>query len=507
MAGSRPAKTPRSVMMLVLLVAFAAVVPLHHAWGQTVINVPGDAPTIQAAIDAAAPGDMVLVVPGTYFENINFRGKAITVESSQGPDVTILDGSSAGSVVTFSSGEGLASVLRGFTVQRGNSSSDGGGVRIVSSSPTIQGNAITNNRACGGGGGIDADFSSARIEGNVITNNGQSASCSGGVGGGGVGIGGAGQVQLINNVIADNSWSSFSGGGITLWAAGSPTIRGNVIRNNSAYNQGGGMWIINQSDASIVQNLIVGNRAQRGGGIYWLVPSGARGPLLVNNTIADNDGEGSGIFASGFDAQSKLYNNIVVGSPGQPAVVCDQFYDPTPPILIANDVFSPAAVPYGGTCGDLTGTNGNQSADPLFVDPVAVDYHLTSTSPAIDAGDTSAPELPAMDFDGDPRVVGPAIDQGVDEFTIRVPSEPTDLTATRSRKTAIVRWSPPLSDGGTTILSYTVTVSDGRSVIVDASVTSVTFEDIRKKETYTFTVVATNAVGSGRPASVTLPPG
>jgi len=70
-----------------------------------------------------------------------------------------------------------------------------------------------------------------------------------------------------------------------------------------------------------------------------------------------------------------------------------------------------------------------------------------------------------------------------------------------------VSWSPPDSDGGSPILSYTVTVSDGRSVTVDAATTSVTFDGIRRKQTYRFSVVATNAIGSSDPTSLTLPAG
>ncbi len=47
-----------------------------------IINVPADQPTIQDAINAATTGDTVLVADNTYFENINFIGKAITVASN-----------------------------------------------------------------------------------------------------------------------------------------------------------------------------------------------------------------------------------------------------------------------------------------------------------------------------------------------------------------------------------------------------------------------------------------
>jgi hypothetical protein len=46
---------------------------------QITVHIPADYPTIQAKIDVASNGDAVLVAEGEYYENINFRGKAITL--------------------------------------------------------------------------------------------------------------------------------------------------------------------------------------------------------------------------------------------------------------------------------------------------------------------------------------------------------------------------------------------------------------------------------------------
>ena len=84
-----------------------------------ILHVPGDFPTIQEAIDAAVDGDEVEVHPGTYFEAIDFLGKAIRVYSTDGRDVTIIDAQQTGSVVTCGSGEGSDTVLDGFTITGG----------------------------------------------------------------------------------------------------------------------------------------------------------------------------------------------------------------------------------------------------------------------------------------------------------------------------------------------------------------------------------------------------
>ena len=97
--------------LLMILTLLIASVPWTSSWGGT-LNVPDSFSTIQAAIDAAFfPGDVVLVAPGVYQENLTFLGKTITVRSSDGPAVTVIDGSgltlgpTQGSVVNFTSGD------------------------------------------------------------------------------------------------------------------------------------------------------------------------------------------------------------------------------------------------------------------------------------------------------------------------------------------------------------------------------------------------------------------
>jgi parallel beta-helix repeat protein len=443
--GQSPRIAKSLILTLVIVAAFLSTATTARAQSTLVVDddehgTPvscGDTstayPTIGAALASASSGDTVLVCPGTYVENVNFGGKTLTLRSTDGPAVTIIDGNATDSVVAFVSGEGSTTTIEGFTIRNGRSGfdtsgfGDGGGIRIQNASPTIRGNIIVDNRACTGVG-VSVSFGSPLIEHNTISNN-QQAGCSGGIGGGGISVGGASNVRIFENTISGNVLTSADGGGISLFAAGQPVVERNIIVGNSVSGlspcaSGGGIVLFNQSDAVIAGNVIAGNSAGCGGGVYWLVPSGATGPVLTNNTIADNNSpQGSAILADGFDAGAMIINNSIGAAPGQTAVFCGDFNDLNPPIFRFNNVFSPAGLPYGGACTDQTGANGNISEDPQFVDPVSGDYHLQTTSPNVDAGDNSAPSLPAADIDGDARVVdanadgSAVVDIGADEVT------------------------------------------------------------------------------------------
>jgi hypothetical protein len=390
------------VISVLLLVSASAIAKT--------IYVPKDYPTISQAINAASNGDTIIVDPGTYNESIDFMGKAIKVASAKGPEKTIINGGGSSAVVSFTSGETPSSILEGFSVE---GASGGAGIQVSNSSATIKGNYIMNNNtSCPTGAGISVYFGSPVIQNNVIKNNGD-LSCESG--GGGIAIDGAASAQILNNLIVDNAGSS----AISLFAAGTPTIEDNIIANNdNSYGSGGAIGMVNESAAAVIQNLMYDNIASTGTEIYFLVPDGAQPPLFVNNTIVGGSGstQGTAVYAAGFDDQVEFYNNLLIGQSGQNPVYCDDTYDPTPPTFSYSDAWAPDGTGFEGTCASEGNENKNISGNPKFVNPAKGNFELKAKSPAINAGDNNAPDIPKKDLAGHRRIVGGIIDIGAYEY-------------------------------------------------------------------------------------------
>ena len=358
---------------------------LKLTYEDNVVFVPDDYPTIQEAINAVENGDIVLVNPGTYVENINYNGKNITVASlfyttqdTSYISQTIIDGNQDGSVVTFESGEDSTAFLCGFTITNGDGGYGGGGISI-SGSPLIEDCIIQNNSATRGGGIYVAG--SPTIKNNTIQNNSVT------IAGGGI-ISYGGEMVIQNNLISQNH-SDVYGGGIHIEFSGFIEITNNLISANSS--QCGGAICFNAENAGgiIKNNLVIENIAEYLHSDFSYLTGNHE---LINNTFAYNvvDSIGMGF---GSRCNAVLINNIIWENADEEIKV----YPETNVDVRYCDV-------QGGWEGE-----GNIDSDPLFVNPDEEDFHLQDTSPCIGAGIDEIEingtwyYAPLFDIEGNPR--------------------------------------------------------------------------------------------------------
>ena len=272
-------------------VAAGALASATASWAQDTLRVPQDYPTIQAAIDAAAPGATVSVASGTYFVSLTID-KSVTLASQSGAAVTTLDGGRAGRVI-FARGTGAESVaIVGFTIMNGlglesmsvPAPGSGSGVYVESlAGATLRDNVVRDNVGCAGVGVAALDVTVAIVH-NEIVRNVQDSSCDGGDGGGVlVRGGGAGPSLLASNTITANVVGGY-GGGLAIEDA-TAVVRDNDIRDNEA-NSGGGISF-DLSAGVISDNLLIRNSAETGGALR-LAPIDGNRLLVTGNTILDN---------------------------------------------------------------------------------------------------------------------------------------------------------------------------------------------------------------------------
>jgi len=363
-----------------------------------VINVPGDYQTIQEGISAAYTGDTVLVAPGIYDENINFKGKAITVASNyiMSGDTnyinhTVIDGSQpanpdSASVVTFNSGEDTTSVICGFTITGGTGTPIwatyrvGGGIFCSYGSAKILHNKIIDNTVSSSdialGGGVFCSNNYIIIRNNIIRDN--SLEGNNGSYGGGFYSYQTSCLDVSENIITQNLDITGGAGVFCQNPYGPVTVSQNVFSNNfgleTTIGYGGGLNIDDAYDypVEIDRNQFLHNSSNNGGGFYEKNCYNLR---LTNNIFIGNDGYYSGGAICNYHEEANYRSQIInntffnntAGIGGGAISYFSDFTGSSPVIL--NCIFWENSASTGK---DIC----NWSGDTLFVYYSDIDYDL-----------------------------------------------------------------------------------------------------------------------------------
>ncbi|MBN2180621.1 MAG: S8 family serine peptidase [Sedimentisphaerales bacterium] len=369
------------------------------------LRVPDGYGTIQAAINAASDGDTIWVADGLYTgtenRNIDFKGKAITLKSENGPESCIIDcflKDQEGFAVYFHSGEGPDSVINGFTLMNGYVGGRGGAISCDQSSPTIT-NCIFQANKAGKYGGAIYNFNNSSP---TIT-----------------------YCTFYQNSAGINQSESGNGGGICNLINSNPNIIDCLFFRNSATYQGGGIYNDDYSEPVIIRCTFKENSAKYGGGIYNYFNSN---PTLSNCLFTANSADYGGAIQNA-EATVTLKNCVLTTNSANRG---GGIWNSLGGISILNNCIiwnnsdingtSEAAQIYGinnnqnsianycciqNFAGGIKGI-GNINNDPLFFDPDNDDFHLKSTgwrwdkqrqrwhydnvtSPCIDAGNPGSP--------------------------------------------------------------------------------------------------------------------
>ncbi len=332
-----------------------------------VIQVPGDLPVIQDAIDVSLAGDTIRVADGTYTgvgnRDLDFWGKNIVLESVNGPEVTIIDcqGSQSeqhrGFYIHYE--EDSTCVIDGFTVTNAYDEPDASdpyfdkaAIYCRHTSPTIQNCLIIANTCCGIYHRGYGDTTILRITGCTISYN-----------------------------------TGFAG----VWIDYAPAY---IAASDISFNIGHGAFIstIHYPQTEVTNSLFWGNGSA---GLYITQSMDWRNIYVSNCTFVDNnDGfvaymdfpKGNPVSSrSPSPDSSEIYNNIFAFNTDLGIDLSAAYFDQK--VFCNNSFGNPGGdfVGDGFTPGD---TFGNLSLDPLFCDTATGDFTIAGSSPCAPANNS-----------------------------------------------------------------------------------------------------------------------
>jgi hypothetical protein len=205
-----------------------------------------DFDSVQAAIDAVAPGETIRICAGVFAERLVITKEVTLIGVGDGANGTTLDGRGGGSTVTVSDATATLQRLR---ITGGGGVAAGGGAIVQRTGTLLLSDcAVTGNSADADGGGI-ATKGVLRLENCTVADN------KAGVRGGGI-VHNDAATTLENSVVSGNQ-AGERGGGI-FFIKGAMTLFDSRVENNTAEIEGGGIFR-GDGAISLFDSTVTGN--------------------------------------------------------------------------------------------------------------------------------------------------------------------------------------------------------------------------------------------------------